>query len=820
MFIALFIGWRTPETVVFMSLVLVWNAGIVSTSEALSGFSNEGMLAVGALFVVVKGVERSQLADKAARRVFGLDTSLRSGLLRLMVLCFLLSAFLNNTPVVALLIPITRDWARTRGFSPSQLLIPLSYSCIFGGLLTVIGTSTNLVVQGLVKDEGLPGMEFFEPGYIGLPLGMVGMVYLLYTAPRFLPSHGGLFRYVRDKAEELLTEVQVLKDFKHIGEPVSLVLARLGLQQETLIKIRRKVPQALLRQMDMEVSLHTGEHWHSSHGETSSAGGRGAAPVGISRGRETMQCTSKHYYRNRTECLWGTKGDITYCMGILTPSGGADMVAVTPNKGAVNPGWIFSPRVVSGVARTHSEAEEGTASGREMHVESPAPPQLDNERTSGVDSTHNSAGYTDVYPVSPGEVVQGGDILFLSCGQMAMISFQGSTMSQGLEGLKLLDVNALDLPGRGTDFFELVVSDRNHFVGHSAGEDNSAFGDYYSCSVVAVRRKGSFNATSVASKTPGSFVAREASAHIAASISTSMNGQSGRDVEGNQQQLSEAEALSPSVNFEPTIDQSQRRTRGRTASSEESRWRLRPRMTSVEDARDLEVAHRPLQAGDVVLVLAKENFIDKWAPSQAQDFFLVTNVGSVPKPVRLWDYVPLGIFAVMLAWVTAFGVDMVRGAFAAGALLVLGGWVDARKAVGFVNWGLLLLIGSALGLSRGISNSGLAGYVGGAIRDSGISPEASIFVLYAFTMVRKQLLLLYSSICRQVHEMVTPPLARWCLRAGLLNDFFCFLRISPQKKSLREAQQDALLFRLSCRVVLVCTCLPIPTSHHHFPTSV
>ena len=77
-----------------------------------------------------------------------------------------------------------------------------------------------------------------------------------------------------------------------------------------------------------------------------------------------------------------------------------------------------------------------------------------------------------------------------------------------------------------------------------------------------------------------------------------------------------------------------------------------------------------------------------------------------------------------------------QAAFAAGAVLILGGWVDAKKIVGYIDWSLLLLIGSALGLSKGIVNSGLAGYVGRAIRDSGISPDASLFVLYAFTMVR------------------------------------------------------------------------------------
>lgn len=80
-------------------------------------------------------------------------------------------------------------------------------------------------------------------------------------------------------------------------------------------------------------------------------------------------------------------------------------------------------------------------------------------------------------------------------------------------------------------------------------------------------------------------------------------------------------------------------------------------------------------------------------------------------------------------------VSQVQAAFAAGAILIFGGWVDAKKTVGYVDWSLLLLIGSALGLSKGIVNSGLADYVGGAIRDSGISAEGSLFVLYAFTMV-------------------------------------------------------------------------------------
>lgn len=107
-----------------------------------------------------------------------------------------------------------------------------------------------------------------------------------------------------------------------------------------------------------------------------------------------------------------------------------------------------------------------------------------------------------------------------------------------------------------------------------------------------------------------------------------------------------------------------------------------------------------------------------------------------------------------------------QAAFAAGAVLIFGGWVDAKKTVGFVDWSLLLLIGSALGLSKGIVNSGLADYVGGAIRDSGISAAGSLFVLYAFTMVgwlrSLSLLLVPSGLLRvAIRELLTTAMVGW-----------------------------------------------------------
>ncbi|CBN75624.1 TrkA-C domain protein [Ectocarpus siliculosus] len=772
MFISLFVGLKTPETVVFFCLVLVWNVGLVNTTEALSGFSNAGMLAVGALFVVIKGVEKSQLADKAARRVFGLRTSLEAGLGRMMSLCFVLSAFLNNTPVVALLIPITRDWARARGFSPSIFLIPLSYSCIMGGLLTVIGTSTNLVVQGLVLDEKLsdPSIEaigFFEPGYIGVPLGVVGMLYLVLFAPRVLPSRGGLFRYVRDRAKELLTEVQVMDDFPYKGEPAGLVLARLGLPQDTLIKIRRKISSGILRQMSQSLGenaslgFSTSALYSSSVKEGATHDEQDVNAI-MEVNQKTFRAESMYSYRMRAECLWGTKDDLAQEEKCISPLAGTAVEDVSGSE-ARKPGRFSRKRWVSDADAQRSSNAIAAVNGNNATPNGNASATAAGNVAAGQGQPNggslNAAGetYTDIFPVSPAEPVQAGDVLFLSCAQAreeaTMIDFQAVTVSQGLKGLKFLDVSALDLPGHGTEFFEIVLSGHNHFVGRSASRDNAEFAAYYNVSVVAVRRRGQAEASN-----PGSSVAA-----APPSDSTRPTGSSFKSSRAAAAAAMDAPEVFLEEGVEPALNPDSRevsptgsistsagpKTRslvsamsGRAAAAASrgtprSPMMRRSRKNTLIHEDEKDVTETSFKAGDVVLVLAKEEFMEKYGSSR--DFFLLTKVGSVPKPVRYYDYLPLLAFVGMLVWVL-LDAEMVQAAFTAGAILIFGGWVDAKKTVGFVDWSLLLLIGSALGLSKGIVNSGLADYVGGAIRSSGISADASLFVLYGFTMIFTELI--------------------------------------------------------------------------------
>ena len=152
--VLLFMEVGSPEQVLMATLTILWNLRIVSTEEALDGFSNSGLVSIGALFIVMHAVDKSRVVDYAARRILGSHLGDRTVLLRVCFSVFALSGFCNNTPLVVLFMPIVRDWARTNQRAPSTFLIPLSYAAIMGGMLTTIGTSTNLLVNGLLEKQG------------------------------------------------------------------------------------------------------------------------------------------------------------------------------------------------------------------------------------------------------------------------------------------------------------------------------------------------------------------------------------------------------------------------------------------------------------------------------------------------------------------------------------------------------------------------------------------------------------------------------------------------------------------------------------------
>jgi len=176
---------RAPDMVMIGGVVLLLAAGVIAPDEALKGMSNEGMITVAALFVVAAAVERTGALAVLVDRALGRPRSLAAAQVRTMIGPSLLSAFVNNTPVVALMVPAIRDWAKKHRLSVSKLLMPMNSAVVLCGLCTLIGTSTNVVVSGLVEDKrGVP-LGMFDITPLGVALLGAGFAYLL-VASRWL----------------------------------------------------------------------------------------------------------------------------------------------------------------------------------------------------------------------------------------------------------------------------------------------------------------------------------------------------------------------------------------------------------------------------------------------------------------------------------------------------------------------------------------------------------------------------------------------------------------------------------------------------------
>lgn len=166
-----------------------WKIGVMSIRDGLSGFANAGVATVGVLFIVVAGLRETGAIDTLSNRLLGRPKGVRGAILRVITPVWGMSVFLNNTPVVAIMIPAVQDWVRKLGLAPSKLMIPLSYAAILGGTCSLIGTSTNLVVAGLVVEQtSLAPLRMFDITWVGLPAAIIGGAFLVLAAPRLLPA--------------------------------------------------------------------------------------------------------------------------------------------------------------------------------------------------------------------------------------------------------------------------------------------------------------------------------------------------------------------------------------------------------------------------------------------------------------------------------------------------------------------------------------------------------------------------------------------------------------------------------------------------------
>lgn len=227
--------WLSIDLVAMLILVSLVVTGVITPEEGLAGFSNEATLTVAFMFVLSAALLKTgalqMLAQQMANRF---RTRPLWATFLMMLLVAFVSAFINNTPVVAVFIPIVGQIAATAKIKPSRLLIPLSFASILGGMCTLIGTSTNILVSGIAQDAGLQGFNMFTLAPLGLPLLVLGLLYIVYLGHRFLPE--------RDGADSLADKF-ALHDY----------LAEIVILENSELTGRRIMDSPLVRELEMDI---------------------------------------------------------------------------------------------------------------------------------------------------------------------------------------------------------------------------------------------------------------------------------------------------------------------------------------------------------------------------------------------------------------------------------------------------------------------------------------------------------------------------------------------------------------------------------------
>lgn len=230
LFVALVREWAATDVVLVTATVILTLVGIIKPEEAFKGFANEAMLTVGALFVVIAAMRETGALDALGTRMLGKARTAEGALGRMALAMDTVWLFLNNTAVVAMLLPIVTDWCRKHRVSPSKLLIPLSYFSILRGMMTLVGTSTNLVVDGLVRQAAteveprfrasMQPFSLLEITPLGIACTLVGTIFLIWASRRFLPDRKDLIEQLSENVREYLVDIRVEPTCRLIGQSV------------------------------------------------------------------------------------------------------------------------------------------------------------------------------------------------------------------------------------------------------------------------------------------------------------------------------------------------------------------------------------------------------------------------------------------------------------------------------------------------------------------------------------------------------------------------------------------------------------------------
>ncbi len=205
-------GKASASVLTMGGVIVLLLLGVIDSEQALSGFSNPAPFTVGALFIVARAISKTGALRPLTQSLMGRSGHTRRPMIRMLGPVTLVSAFMNNIPLVAMMMPEVTAWARKRGSDPGRFLLPLSYGAILGGILTIIGTSTNIVVAGQMGDAGMEPFGFFELGAVGLPIAIVGVILLVAISPRYLSRVHSPTADVGEPTKDYSVEMSVIVD--------------------------------------------------------------------------------------------------------------------------------------------------------------------------------------------------------------------------------------------------------------------------------------------------------------------------------------------------------------------------------------------------------------------------------------------------------------------------------------------------------------------------------------------------------------------------------------------------------------------------------
>lgn len=234
--------WVGPAFTFLIGVVTLGIFGVLTPSEIMSGFANDQVVVILMLLLIGDIIRDLGIVENLFDKVFQKAKTYRQFMGRMMFLVGAFSAFLNNTPLVAVMMPYVHSWSKRNNISPSKLLIPLSYSAILGGCITLIGTSTNLIVNGMVVDQniipGLESLDMFDFAYVGIPMMFIGLVYLLLVGEKLLPDNADTLDKFSENSRQYIVEAHVRPGSDLNGKTIGEANLR-NLQGLYLFQIKR-----------------------------------------------------------------------------------------------------------------------------------------------------------------------------------------------------------------------------------------------------------------------------------------------------------------------------------------------------------------------------------------------------------------------------------------------------------------------------------------------------------------------------------------------------------------------------------------------------